>query len=84
MKVFTAIAVLILVFSSAFYITELVKERNNIQEEVEMLSRYYEAKLEYYELKLNYDFDDVSEDFLMFLADNYSEVYVYFAEKEVE
>lgn len=75
---------LLLVASSAFYITELVKERNNIQEEAEMLSRYYEAKLEYYELKLNYDFDDVTEDFLMFLADNYSEVYVYFAEKEVE
>lgn len=47
----------------------------------EMIELYYEAKLDWFEEQHNIDFDDVPNDFILWLIEEHPEVYAYWLER---
>ena len=75
----------IILLLTSFYVFVIIDRGNKIedlQEQVEMQSLYYELKMDYYEERYNIDLDDTPEDFEKFLYDNYRELYDYMEKLE--
>ena len=56
----------------------------DLQEQIEMQSLYYELKMDYYEERYGVDLDATPEDFELYLYDNYRELYDYLVEEEMK
>lgn len=79
-EIIALIILIILALLQSLLIISKDDELENLTEQVEMQSLYYELKLDYYEERYGVDLDDTPEDFEKFLYDNYRELYDYIVE----
>ena len=57
-------------------------ELDDVKQELAMTEALYEAKLDWYELQYNIDFDDVPNEFLLWLMEEHPDVYAYYERLE--
>jgi thioredoxin-related protein len=77
-KVLLVLLMLVVLTLSACKSDEIVK----LNEELAMTEALYEAKLDWYELQYNIDFDDVPNEFILWLMEEHPDVYEYFRDNE--
>ena len=86
--VVSVLTILLLILGSVLILTLTIDYANSkyavkkLEEQVEMQELYYELKLDYYEERYNIDLDATPEDFILYLYENYPELYEYLMEVE--
>jgi hypothetical protein len=79
----TILSLIILCLTIIFVVKSMsVKdELDDVKQELAMTEALYEAKLDWYELQYNIDFDDVPNEFLLWLMEEHPDVYEYYLEE---
>ena len=82
------LTILLLILGSLLIISFIIDYANSkytidkLEEQVAMQELYYEVKLDYFEERYNIDLDETPNDFILYLYENYPELYEYLMEVE--
>ena len=82
------LTILLLILGSVLILTLTIDYANSkyavkkLEEQIAMQELYYEVKLDYFEERYNIDLDDTPANFILYLYENYPELYEYLMEVE--